>query len=556
MALAMDTELVETLGEGAFGTVYVARIKDGAIERTVVMKVLKDSWSENSEIVSRARDEAVMLARLNHDSIVKVEQLTTVMGRVAVVMEFVRGLTLDRVLKESGALPVGVALQIGSRVAGALDAAYNKIPPGMEQPLRVVHRDIKPSNIIVSVTGAVKVLDFGTAKGEFGTREAETQSVTLGSPRYMAPERFDGVKSGPEVDVYALGITLVELLAGRPLGRLPLNPDRHKEAVDKALSRFKTGGGGKIDELIELLKSTLAYKPSKRPSARELRVSLLDTLANLPGAGVTLDRFAESIVEPMYDARERLEPVPIEESKVPLGDVSGVSGLSAGFSGLSSISARSAASSLVLSVGGGQSVVKLALGGVLVASAILGGLLFVSSQDNEESAIEAEPVEQTVTSTTPSYSPDGVQEEQQTSGEMAEEVELDEGSVEGVVEVEEEEEAVAEVDVAPTIEAPQVVSIVEEPVIVEREEVVEVVEIDQPSPASIYFTSNPPGAVIFINRQQISTPSSVTLTEGSARAVVRFSEEDSFNCNLDLVDQTVLHFDQAERLCPDGSAGL
>jgi serine/threonine protein kinase len=73
MTIAADTELVETLGEGAFGTVYVARIKDGAIERTVVLKVLKDNWSENSEIVSRARDEAVMLARLNHDSIVKVE---------------------------------------------------------------------------------------------------------------------------------------------------------------------------------------------------------------------------------------------------------------------------------------------------------------------------------------------------------------------------------------------------------------------------------------------------------------------------------------------------
>ena len=112
MALPHDTELLETLGEGTFGTVYVARITEGAIQRTVVLKVMKANWVDNEDILSRSKDEAALLARLNHDNIVKVEQLTTLQGRPAVVMEYIRGLTLDVVVKKTGAIPVGVALQI------------------------------------------------------------------------------------------------------------------------------------------------------------------------------------------------------------------------------------------------------------------------------------------------------------------------------------------------------------------------------------------------------------------------------------------------------------
>ena len=131
MALPPDVELIETLGEGSFGTVYVARLEDGAIRRTVVLKVLKAAWLSNEDILHRARDEAALLSRLNHDNIIKVEQLSTLHGRPAVVMEFVRGLTLDQIVNRTGPLPVGVALQVVGRVAGALDAAFNKIPPGL-----------------------------------------------------------------------------------------------------------------------------------------------------------------------------------------------------------------------------------------------------------------------------------------------------------------------------------------------------------------------------------------------------------------------------------------
>ena len=102
-----STEILETLGEGSFGKVYVARISEGAFERTVVLKVLKSNWVGNDEILKRARDEAVLLGRLNHDNIVRVEQLTEIDGRPAVVMEHVQGLTLDRIVKAHGPSPRG-----------------------------------------------------------------------------------------------------------------------------------------------------------------------------------------------------------------------------------------------------------------------------------------------------------------------------------------------------------------------------------------------------------------------------------------------------------------
>lgn len=393
MALPHDTELIETLGEGTFGTVYVARITEGAIQRTVVLKVMKANWVDNEDILSRSKDEAALLARLNHDNIVKVEQLTTLQGRPAVVMEYIRGLTLDVVVKKTGAIPVGVALQIVARVASALSAAYNKIPPGLESPLRVVHRDIKPSNIILSVNGAVKVLDFGTARGEFGEREAETRSVTLGSPRYMAPERFDGVYSGPAIDMYALGVTFYELLGGRSMGRMPLNPERHREKVETALDalRPEKGGGKDLDELLSLIRECLEYDHEKRISATEFRKRALSVLSSLSGGTITLDIYAETVVEPVWEKRTRKPVVPLNQSEgeslLESPSASASIATRGSQSGRSSLSGRSAASSIVVAAGGGKQIAGLLFLGV---GAAVAGLLVLKSMVAEP---EGEPTE-------------------------------------------------------------------------------------------------------------------------------------------------------------------
>ncbi len=310
-----STEILETLGEGSFGKVYVARISEGAFERTVVLKVLKSNWVGNDEILKRARDEAVLLGRLNHDNIVRVEQLTEIDGRPAVVMEHVQGLTLDRIVKAHGPFPAGVAVGIAMKVANALDAAYNREPAGGGPPLRVVHRDIKPSNIILSVSGAVKVLDFGTARADFGARGARTSSLTIGSPLYMAPEAFDGLEADPSVDIYALGATLYELIAGVPMGKLSVNPARHAERKKKRLGQLRSPA---IDDdavlaaVRKLIEKCVRYDPTRRPTAADMKRLCGEFVKRLPRTEMGHDGFAETVVEPLYQSRERVAPDLIE----------------------------------------------------------------------------------------------------------------------------------------------------------------------------------------------------------------------------------------------------
>lgn len=317
MTLPTNTEVLETLGEGSFGVVVVARLVEGALSRTVVLKVLKKDWESDEEILVRSRDEATLLARLNHDNIVKVEQLASIQGRPALVMEYVQGLSLDRLLSTHGPFPVGVALDIVSKVAGALDAAYNSIPPGDSKPLHVIHRDIKPSNILLSINGAVKVLDFGTARGDFESREAMTQALTLGSPLYMAPECFDATPPNPAVDVYALGATLYELIAGVPLGKLPMRKDKRDTQLAERLQRLRPaeleGHPGALNALRDLIQRMVRFEAENRPTSKDVRRLCREYLKRLPhGMGLSLDQFADVVVEPLYLQRKVTPPIPLD----------------------------------------------------------------------------------------------------------------------------------------------------------------------------------------------------------------------------------------------------
>ena len=183
-------EVVEILGEGSFGTVCVARVRNDPLRRKVALKILKGEYTANPKIMNRTRDEARLLSRINHPNIVRVERLMEVGGRPGVVMEHVEGASLDKLLlRYRTGLPPEIAIELVRQSLIALHVAYADAVGHDGQPLRVIHRDIKPSNILLSIHGAVKVVDFGIAKGNFEGREAETESVVMGSRPYMAPER-------------------------------------------------------------------------------------------------------------------------------------------------------------------------------------------------------------------------------------------------------------------------------------------------------------------------------------------------------------------------------
>jgi serine/threonine-protein kinase len=127
----------------------LARATDsGGLSRIVAVKVLKERWTDTADVLARTRDEAMLLASLQHQNIVRVEAITEIEGLPAIIMEFVHGIDLSQLigaLAQRNTIPPPRAIfEIAEHIASALAAAWFKVPIGKTEPLRVVHRDIKP----------------------------------------------------------------------------------------------------------------------------------------------------------------------------------------------------------------------------------------------------------------------------------------------------------------------------------------------------------------------------------------------------------------------------
>ena len=263
-----ELELIRPLGEGGFGAVWLAKLhgRDG-FHRRVAVKLMKEG-NVQPDIIARQRDEARLLGLLQHPHIVAVYDLTEHNGLPAVVMEYVEGVDLSTLVKLTGAVPLQAAVEMAAAVATALDAGWNALAPDGGRPLRVIHRAIKPANVLLTVHGVVKVLDFGVARADFD-REAHTQSMAFGTPRFMAPEQFLGGELGAGNDVYALGVTLWEAVMGATWERPALVEERFNEKVARQV-------GAAPEPVRALLLSMLSWDPVWRPSAREVATALDD----------------------------------------------------------------------------------------------------------------------------------------------------------------------------------------------------------------------------------------------------------------------------------------
>ena len=249
------------LGRGGFGAVYRATMKTGAgFQMDVALKFLNDQHNADPAVRGRLRDEARIVGLLRHRAIVKVHHLGVINHRWSVVMEYLPGLTAEALLNE-GRLGPRHAVELVAEVAAALDHAWTALGPD-DRPLHVMHRDIKPSNILVTEHGEVKVLDFGIARAELTTRESETREGTFGTQSYMAPERFQ-LRQDASTDIYSLGATLFELLAGEPLGPALLKPKAHNQFIEERIKTLPH----RPDALIELLLGSLIFSPEQRLDA-------------------------------------------------------------------------------------------------------------------------------------------------------------------------------------------------------------------------------------------------------------------------------------------------
>jgi serine/threonine protein kinase/tetratricopeptide (TPR) repeat protein len=218
-------EVVELIGVGGMGAVYLASRADDEYRRRVAIKILHAGIT-SGDAIARLRDERQILAELDHPGIVKLlDGARTEDGLPYLVMEYIEGMPLVRHAVER-ALSTRERVELVVQMCDAVRHAHAK---------RVIHRDLKPSNVLVDLAGRPKLLDFGIAKlldGE-GAREAVTRTGDARfTPEYASPEQVRGEPVSPASDVYALGAILYELLAGRP----PLSPTGNAAEIVRVVS--------------------------------------------------------------------------------------------------------------------------------------------------------------------------------------------------------------------------------------------------------------------------------------------------------------------------------
>ncbi len=198
-------KIISLLGEGGMGDVYLG--EHVSIKRKVAIKVLKPELVKNEEIRKRFKNEASMLAHLQHPNIVGLIDYIEQEDGLYLIMEYVDGRELDEVIKNlSAPISIDRAKKLMKQILEAFSYAHQN---------GIVHRDVKPSNIIITADDQIKVLDFGIAKLVGDTQHQLTKTGTqVGTVYYMSPEQVKGKELDLRSDIYSLGVTFYELLSG------------------------------------------------------------------------------------------------------------------------------------------------------------------------------------------------------------------------------------------------------------------------------------------------------------------------------------------------------
>jgi eukaryotic-like serine/threonine-protein kinase len=251
-------EIREQLGEGGIGQVHAAF--DTILQREVALKSLRPELLSDTNFVERFRAEATSLARLNHSNITTIYSLIPDGKNLYMVMELVRGHTLDDVIKErNGPIPGREALAIIAQAADGLAYAHS---------MGVIHRDIKPSNLMIAENGVLKIMDFGIARVRGSQRLTRSGSI-VGTLAYMAPEQLRGEEGDESSDLYSLAIVLYEMLSGAPPFSATSEYDLMQAQINQRPERLTTRVPGLEPRVESALLKALSKKPAQRfPSTR------------------------------------------------------------------------------------------------------------------------------------------------------------------------------------------------------------------------------------------------------------------------------------------------
>ncbi len=321
--------LLREIARGGMGEIWLAHhLGPAGFERLVVLKRIITSPDDDPSMVSMFLDEARIVSQLHHPNVVQVSELGQDGGSYYLVMEYLAGQTLGRVarrLHERGtSMPLSLALEVVADAARGLGYAHRR-KNADGRPLEIVHRDVSPQNIFVSYEGHTKVLDFGIASAA-GRRTRTATGVLKGKVAYMSPEQALESVLSPQVDVFALGVMLFELVTNSRLYEgaddiVILGKLVSGDALPRASDRVR------LDQrLDDLIATAMAWDPLDRFSDGEAMAEQLDDYRkDLPVEQRTVllrtairEAFAEEIEQlPAFQRVTQLTPSPQSNESLP-----------------------------------------------------------------------------------------------------------------------------------------------------------------------------------------------------------------------------------------------
>ena len=281
----------EMLGQGGMSAVYKA--SDPNLKRVVAIKLIHSHLSDDPDFVQRFEQEAAAVAQLRHPSIIQVYDFNQDNNVYYMVLEFVPGETFQAHLKRLNAddrrLPISKTVEYMADICEAVDYAHQR---GM------IHRDIKPANLMLNTQGQAILMDFGIAKIVGGQLHTVTGAV-IGTAMYMSPEQIRGTRPDRRTDVYSLGVTLFEMVSGRPPFQADSAMTLMMMHINDPVPDLRMLNPDVPDDLIAVINKALAKDPNERyQTAAEMASALRKALGRIKsGASAEMAAPAATMVE-------------------------------------------------------------------------------------------------------------------------------------------------------------------------------------------------------------------------------------------------------------------
>jgi hypothetical protein len=274
-------EIIKRLGSGGMADVFLARSKgEAGFEKTVAVKVMHPHLARNTRAVDHFLDEARLAVSITHPNVVAIQDLGKIGNDYVIVMEYVDGVDLERLLMNARngnrPVPVDIALGILCRICDGLNAAHTALAKD-GTPLNIIHRDVKAANVLVSRQGGVKVVDFGIAKAAQQGHNT-VAGETKGTPSMMAPEQRVGEVVDVRADVYSTAAVAFEVLTGHGVN-LDLAALAHLGVENWPHLPLPTSLRPQLPaELDSLLLGAMAFERTKRPDNCAVLESQLEAI--------------------------------------------------------------------------------------------------------------------------------------------------------------------------------------------------------------------------------------------------------------------------------------